>query len=254
MKTSIVLFVFICTLNMYAQVGIGTTSPDPSSALDVSSTIKGLLPPRMTDSERNSIVSPVAGLQIWCTNCGVHGQLQVYNGFAWTNILGGPSAGIPAIGDVEGGGKVAYILQAGDPGYVAGENHGLIATEIEQGPNGAYKWGCSGTSIPGADGTALGTGNQNTMDIVNGCATADIAARICNDLVLEGYIDWYLPGKDELYKLYLNRTLIGGFTDNVYWSSSEIGSTSAWSLNFVNGGQASNSKINNFYVRAVRAF
>ncbi|HZV69555.1 MAG TPA: hypothetical protein VFG10_08425 [Saprospiraceae bacterium] len=75
MKTSIVLFVFICTTKMYAQVGIGTTNPNPSSSLDVSSTIKGFLPPRMSDTERNSIVRPVAGLQIWCTNCGVHGQL-----------------------------------------------------------------------------------------------------------------------------------------------------------------------------------
>ncbi|HZV69543.1 MAG TPA: hypothetical protein VFG10_08365 [Saprospiraceae bacterium] len=64
MKTSIVLFVFICSTHMYAQVGIGTTSPNPSSVLDVISTIKGFLPPRMSDTERNSIVSPVEGLVI----------------------------------------------------------------------------------------------------------------------------------------------------------------------------------------------
>jgi hypothetical protein len=52
------------TATTYAQVGIGTTSPDASSALDITSTTKGLLMPRMTNAQRQAISNPAAGLQI----------------------------------------------------------------------------------------------------------------------------------------------------------------------------------------------
>jgi uncharacterized protein (TIGR02145 family) len=57
----------ILTATTYAQVGIGTTNPDSSAALDITSTTKGLLIPRMTTSQRNSISSPVEGLLIYNT-------------------------------------------------------------------------------------------------------------------------------------------------------------------------------------------
>ena len=105
------------------------------------------------------------------------------------------------------------------------------------------------------DGTALGKAHQNTLDIVNGCSAAGIAARICNDLELNGYSDWYLPSKNELYKLYLNKSAIGGFPDNFYyWSSSESGSGTAWLQYFANQSQFSTSKDIDNYVRAVRSF
>ena len=72
-----------------AQVGIGTTTPDSSAALDLTSTSAGLLPPRMTAAQRNAISGPSAGLMIWCTDCGTNGELQVYNGTSWTNFTGG---------------------------------------------------------------------------------------------------------------------------------------------------------------------
>ena len=77
-----------------AQVGIGipTTNIHPSAQLDVSSTTKGFLPPRMIESQRNAIATPAAGLMIWCSDCGTSGEVQVYNGSAWTNIVGGAAA------------------------------------------------------------------------------------------------------------------------------------------------------------------
>ena len=63
-----------------SNVGIGTTTPNSSAALDVTSTTKGLLFPRMTVTQRNAIVSPVAGLAIYNTTNNV---LQVYDGSTW---------------------------------------------------------------------------------------------------------------------------------------------------------------------------
>jgi uncharacterized protein (TIGR02145 family) len=72
-----------------AQIGIGTTTPVSSAELDVSSTTKGFLPPRMTHAQKLAIVSPIAGLGIWCSDCGSSGQLQIFNGSIWTDMIGG---------------------------------------------------------------------------------------------------------------------------------------------------------------------
>lgn len=77
------------------KVGIGTSSPDASALLDLNSTNQGLLPPRMTEAQRNTIATPAAGLIVWCTNCGANGELQVYNGIAWTNISGAAAPVVP---------------------------------------------------------------------------------------------------------------------------------------------------------------
>lgn len=234
------------------RVGVGTTSPATSAVLDVASTNKGFLPPRMTLANRNSIASPTAGLMIWCTNCGAYGQMQIYNGDFWSNLTGSPAVGTPEVGVHDGGGIIAYLLQAGDPGYIAGETHGLIVTVNDIAVSAT--WGCSGTNLPGAAGTALGTGQQNTTDIVNGCGSTGIGARLCNDLVQGGYSDWYLPSKDELNKMYLNQVAIGGFSGDWYWSSSESSATQAWHQDFSAGTQAVQNKTFAFRVRGMRTF
>jgi hypothetical protein len=103
-----ILFLFLTTGNICGQVVIGPGTADPSAQLDVKSTNRGLLQPRMKQVERDDIVSPPAGLLIWCTDCGngkipdgvslnnnatrnveSAGQMQVFNGKTWTNIYGG---------------------------------------------------------------------------------------------------------------------------------------------------------------------
>lgn len=64
-------------------VGIGTSSPNASSIIDATSTTKGFLPPRMTTTQRNAIVSPAAGLIIYNTTDNKH---QGYNGTSWNNF------------------------------------------------------------------------------------------------------------------------------------------------------------------------
>ena len=154
------------------------------------------------------------------------------------------------VGQSYQGGIIAYIFQSGDSGYIAGQTHGLIATTSNQ--TTGSQWGCSGTSI--STSLTFGAGQTNTVSIVNGCSTSSIAARICNDLVSGGYSDWYLPSYYELEKLYTNRTAIGGFSSTYYWSSSQIGTTTAYSLNFSTGSSLSTSKTSAIYVRAIREF
>ena len=78
------------------SVAIGTTTPVPSAQLDVTSTSKGFLPPRMTYTQRDAIPNPVPGLVIWCSDCD---ELQVYNGTIWKNISGTAASnpGFPSV-------------------------------------------------------------------------------------------------------------------------------------------------------------
>ena len=97
MKKLIFYFLLFVALPTKAQVGIGTDFPHSSAQLEVMSTNKGLLPPRMTLVQRDAIVSPVAGLMIYCSDCGSSGELEVYNGTAWTNVVGGATLANPPV-------------------------------------------------------------------------------------------------------------------------------------------------------------
>ena len=121
------------------------------------------------------------------------------------------------------------------------------------------EWGCIGTLISGAGGHAIGTGEQNTADIVTGCPTPGVAAHLANDLVLGGQTDWFLPSKDELNEMFTmlhsSFTPLGGFlTDYFYLSSSEDDDASAFAQRFDDGVQDNRSKGTTYYVRPVRVF
>ena len=136
----------------------------------------------------------------------------------------------------------------------------------EYGFNG-YEWGCYQQNIDGAYGTSLGTGYLNTIDIVNQGCEREIggitASQAALDAEVNGYIDWYLPSKDELYEMY--NTIgngspegnIGGFESSLspfYWSSSEYNSNNSWGVDFNSGISYSSHKTGNDRVRVIRAF
>ena len=153
------------------------------------------------------------------------------------------------IGQELEGGIVFYVDETGE--------HGLVAALEDLGQ---FEWGCYGTSISGADGKAIGTGYQNTLDIVAGCSQTPIAASEALAYESGGYSDWYLPSFDELKEMY--NTIgnggpegnIGGFVNDWYWSSSESNNYNAWSIDFTDGGTTSSSKFNTYRVRVIRAF
>jgi hypothetical protein len=238
----ILSLLLILNTSIFAQgVGINESgaAADASAILDVSSTTQGFLPPRMTQSERDAITNPAAGLMIFNTSTN---RLNYYNGTVWESMEGVLEI---EIGDTYAGGIVFYIDGTG--------SHGLVAASFDQTNR---EWGCQGDLIPGADGTAVGTGAQNTADIVAGCPQSGIAAKICNELSLNGYDDWFLPSRDELNLMYTNLHVagLGGFASYYYWSSTEGDDVYAIMLNFSNGTVSGFDKSTVYNVRAVRSF
>ena len=110
---------------------------------------------------------------------------------------------------------------------------------------GSFPWDCILTEISGADGQSIGTGYQNTLDILAGCTETPIAASEALAYESEGYSDWYLPSKDELVEMYNSignvsaEGNLGGFVNDYYWSSSEYNDLYAWIVNFADGARLS---------------
>ena len=148
----------------------------------------------------------------------------------------------PQVGDSYGGGIVFYVDESG---------YGLIAAPADQSTGS--EWGCYGTLI-GETFVYMGTGPVNTAAIVDGCSETGIAARICSELILDGYDDWYLPSEYELNELYYQKEIVGGFTAGNYWSSTETDLNNAEAVSFSDGTLISQEKDNSANIRAIRTF
>ena len=158
-----------------------------------------------------------------------------------------------AIGDYHEGGVIFYLNATGD--------HGLISSVADQGFN--IQWGCPTAVEFGANGLGIGTGAQNTMDILDRCETQGIAADLCDTYENGGFDDWFLPSKDELDVLYQQRDIVNEtaldnegdiFRSGEYWSSSHNSENTVWKQSFDAGNQIGVLKDNELYVRAIRSF
>ena len=240
----------LLTATTVAQVGINIETPDASAALDITSTTGGLLPPRMTTSNRDAI-SAAKGLVLFNITLNT---LQINEGDAttsnWVSLSSAATSPSYSIGDVVNNGVVFHLFVDGETGYVSGENHGLV---VAMSDVASVEWGCYGAGILLSLGAEIGDGFNNTNDILNDCPTAPaaLAARSLG-------ADWFLPSINELKKIYDNKTTleaVDGFSpfSSYYWSSSDHDFNFAWRQNFFNG-QGLYYKDLTYNVRAVRAF
>ena len=93
-NVALIFFFFFEMIPLSGQVGIGTTNPDVSAQLDVSSSTKGLLMPRMTATQRSNISNPATGLLVFQTD-GTPG-FYYYNGSSWTNLSNSSNSSVPS--------------------------------------------------------------------------------------------------------------------------------------------------------------
>lgn len=143
-----------------------------------------------------------------------------------------------AIGESFEGGRVAYILQDGDPGYDANTEHGLIIANEYFGTD--IVWGCDSIDVSSATGMEIGTGAANTAGILATCALEGSAAYLCDNYESDGYTDWYLPSFRELEAIDTNFDILEDIEGGHYWSSTQSADTlKAWAIYmWTNEGEA----------------
>ena len=175
--------------------------------------------------------------------------------------------------------EIGSFYQGGIVFQLDGDGGGLVC-DIQD--LNLAQWGCHGTDISGAEGIAIGSGQQNTNEILNGCSQSGIAARLCDNSTSQGFDDWFLPSKDEFMAIdisLVNSASLanGGSTFNytappgsfgmggAYLTSSEMGDS--YPTSYVYGVNISESffgeevemyttnfsKNEYYYVRAIRA-
>jgi len=255
----------LLSLGLFAQVSINTdgTDPDGSAMLDVKSTDKGFLPPRV-DLDDASTVAPLtgtvtAGMIIYNEGGDEADGLYMWNGTAWTKLNN--QGGSHYVGELYQGGVVFWVDHTGE--------HGLIVSMVDQSTSKLW----SDISM-----TLLGTtndwdGESNTTAITGQVNHTTSAAKLCEDYTNANYgtgiySDWYLPSRTELYhiwnSLYEVHKAIDTYGNSTttlfpkrYWSSTEYHANAAFFFNFY-GGYAydfgHDSKTKTYRVRAIRAF
>ena len=202
------------------------------------------------------------------TACNYNPEANMSDGSCVYPELGYDCAGniVPQyqVGDLAEGGIIFQINEDGTGLVAAMEDLTEGATDPYGWGFNGYEWGCYQQYVSGADGQAIGTGYQNTLDIVaQNCQTQNggvTAAQAALSDTTEAYTDWYLPSKDELLAMY--NTIgnggpegnVGGFQNNWYWSSSEFNNNGAWFVYFGDGTTANYYKYGTRLVRIIRAF
>jgi len=161
----------------------------------------------------------------------------------------------PDIGDSYQDGVVAYIYVSGDPGYVAGECHGIITTTTTIGYYVWYDGSCDWYEFY-STGAALGTGLTNTNTIyaaLSGCYYNIWAGEVCYNYSTTNYSDWYLPSRDEAKKIWDSRALLGGNSLYPIWTSTETELQGAYEI-MADGTAFNTNKSSSLLVRPIRYF
>ena len=174
------------------------------------------------------------------------------------------------------------VFYVSETPFPCGRDLTKLCTTLEVSPPSGQVgliWSPNWEKAVGADGTAIGTGYQNTLDILaQSTVPLQYAAAYADAYVYDGKDDWYLPSKNELDELCksfssnrndvtpttevggVKSTCVGsreplaGFSTANYWSSSQETGNTVWTQHFTSGDQYPFYKLNAGYVRPVRAF
>jgi hypothetical protein len=262
-KLSFIAVIFLLSCSMlFSQISVTTdgSAADNSSMLDIKSTSKGLLIPRMTQAQRNNISSPANGLMIYQTDNSP--GFYFHNGTTWSSVSGsGGSSNGHYAGELFQGGVVFWVDNTGE--------HGLIASMVDISTSSA--WSNITTNLPGATSDWDGLSNSNA--IIGQSGHTSSAALLClnytnTDYGTGVYSDWYLPSRGEINHLWNNIYQVQKVLDNdgnpvtttlaknYYWTSTDWNTLNNRAYNFFFGyGSVSyQTKDYGCYVRAVRAF
>lgn len=266
LKTLLIAIAILASYTLTAQVAVTTdgSSAAGSAMLDVKSTDKGMLIPRVAltgTTDVTTISSPAVSLLVYNTATAgdVTPGFYYWNGTAWTPMAGSSSSGTHYVGELYGGGVVFWVDYTGQ--------HGLIASMVDLSISQA--WSNVVNFLIGLTNDWDGAGNTTAITGQSGHTSS--AAKLCEDYTNADYStgtysDWYLPSVAELNHLWNNFYEVQKALTNdgnaatkplfrqAYWSSSEASATNAWFFTFTNGNSYCYDKYYTGYVRAVRAF
>jgi hypothetical protein len=227
-------------------ISANNSTPHPSAALEVKSTTKGLLPPRLTLEQRVAIQNPAQGLLVFQTDQSV--GLYSFSGQNWEQV---PTITANAskqfyLGQDTLGGIVFYLFTGAN-----NRQHGLIVSKIET----VAAWQ---SVISKTNGDRPDDGVYNTQLMTNSPAKDWIKSNLG--------ADWYLPSLDELMILFYNRYHVNKtlrntgnqvLTYTAYWSSTEFSmfnDNTVFVFDFVSSNQAGGQKNTPLSVRGIKAF
>lgn len=220
----ICILFFTISVSSYAQVGVGTTNPHASSALDVTSTTAGLLAPRMTQAQRNAIASPATGLLIYQTDSTP--GFYYYTGSAWVPF-GSSGWALTGNAATTAGTNFVGTTDAQDLVLKANNTEGLrVKTDGKIGIGTtapSSKIHITGTTVPGVTGGTSNLINQNfssysvtqnytpdaSCTTTSGWVTSSSApaSYVCSTCVAPYlYIDSDDSGCDQVATAYMNFT------------------------------------------------
>ncbi|NRA12978.1 MAG: hypothetical protein HRT57_13575, partial [Crocinitomicaceae bacterium] len=138
------------------SVGVGTETVNSNAKMEISSTSKGFLPPRMTEDQRNTIAAPTEGLIVYCTNCAASGELQYFNGAFWLSFSGARASSPTAESET-----ISAQFSTTN-----GTANGQDGQSFLTGGQGGYLSRIVTNGIGGASGTQLTNGIANSTIII----------------------------------------------------------------------------------------
>lgn len=226
---------------MTVLVGPGALEP---SNIDVSAVYKENNPLTEWTASLPEIIDEYIDIDFNSTNVPLTGDKCIYIKIAVPNsAINAPKH---YIGEKYQGGIIFWLSPDG--------TWGLICAEEDTATNVFWASGSGGFQSTGGRAKEIGTGQTNTAVMLAQGKTKDHAVKYCDQLVVDGFSDFFMPAQNELLEIYFRRFEIGGFGNKMYWSSTESNYDHGVSVNFSNGVADTWKKNNSFDVRAIRKF